>query len=552
MVWLAMLCMGGVAAAIGGFVGGLAAGLKASGPVVLLVWDGVVFLFFMTWVIGLMVEIQRSESVDLTKLMHLPVKLSQAFVFNYFVSHLTPSLVVMLPGILALSIGMALAGGFRFALLPLLALGFVFCVTAWTYCLRGWLAALMINKRRRRAVLVWLSVGMVLMGQLPNIVNSVFFSRARRLNAQPANPAPGGAASGESKVNNFLPATFVRVHAFIPICWPGIAALKMKDGYVGAPAAATGAFWVLGALGLMRAYRMTIRFYQGADGGEGARAFAPRSPPATRRMLVEREMPWLDEETAALALATLRSHLRAPEVKMAIIVPIVVAAAVSSGIFINLRHGLDVNAYAWISCPLALIAAVSFALLAGAGIMGNQFGQDRDGFRGLMLLPARRERILFAKNLAFVPFVMAAMLVNLVLVWFFLRPAWNVLLTGILQAPTAILLSAPLFNLTSILVPYRMATGTLQAKKPKAVVLLAVFGLMFAAPMALSPLLIAPGVGVLFGRMGWLPGVPVDLLLAAVTLAAAALIYRLLLPAEGRLLHRREQAILREVTEETE
>jgi len=35
-------------------------------------------------------------------------------------------------------------------------------------------------------------------------------------------------------------------------------------------------------------------------------------------------------------------------------------------------------------------------------------------------------------------------------------------------------------------------------------------------------------------------------------LAGAAALYRALLPAEGRLLHRREQTILREVTEESE
>ena len=39
----------------------------------------------------------------------------------------------------------------KYLLLPLV-LGFVFMVTAWTYCVRGWLAALMVNKRRRRAI----------------------------------------------------------------------------------------------------------------------------------------------------------------------------------------------------------------------------------------------------------------------------------------------------------------------------------------------------------------------------------------------------------------
>ena len=47
-------------------------------------------------------------------------------------------------------------------LLVPLALGIVFMITAWTYCLRGWLAALMVNKRRRRTVIVWVTIVFVL------------------------------------------------------------------------------------------------------------------------------------------------------------------------------------------------------------------------------------------------------------------------------------------------------------------------------------------------------------------------------------------------------
>ena len=47
------------------------------------------FLFF--WLIGLIVEIQRSETIDLPKLLHLPVALGRVFVLNYVASHLSPA-----------------------------------------------------------------------------------------------------------------------------------------------------------------------------------------------------------------------------------------------------------------------------------------------------------------------------------------------------------------------------------------------------------------------------------------------------------------------------
>src|SRR5947209_7646968 len=51
----------------------------ASGPVILLVWDGIVALFVFFWLAGLIAELQRSESLSLEKFLHLPVSLSGVF-----------------------------------------------------------------------------------------------------------------------------------------------------------------------------------------------------------------------------------------------------------------------------------------------------------------------------------------------------------------------------------------------------------------------------------------------------------------------------------------
>ena len=51
---------------------------------------------------------------------------------------------------LGLAAGLVVGRGPAMGLLVPLVLAFFFMITAWTYCLRGWLASLMVNQRRRR------------------------------------------------------------------------------------------------------------------------------------------------------------------------------------------------------------------------------------------------------------------------------------------------------------------------------------------------------------------------------------------------------------------
>jgi len=100
--------------------------------------------------------------------------------------------------------------------------------------------------------------------------------------------------------------------------------------------------------------------------------------------------------------------------------------------------------------------------------------------------------------------------------------------------------------------PFRLAAGTLQAKKPKAVAFLAVLITMLCLPLITLPLLIPSGLQMVFALFDWVPWLPVNLVATLGLLAAAGGLYRVLLPMEGHLLERREQKILQEVTEEVE
>ena len=135
------------------------------------VWDGLVVAFLFFWMIGLIAELQRTDSLSLTKFMHLPVSLNSAFLINYLSSLLRLSLIIFVPVMLAYSLALIAVKGITMVPVLLLLAAFVLMITALTYQFQGWLASLMTNPRRRRTVIVVATAGFVLIMQLPNLLN---------------------------------------------------------------------------------------------------------------------------------------------------------------------------------------------------------------------------------------------------------------------------------------------------------------------------------------------------------------------------------------------
>jgi ABC-2 type transport system permease protein len=403
----------------------------------------------------------------------------------------------------------------------------------------------MVNKRRRRAIILWVTIVFIVLCQTPNLFfNSPFFHRQLRSGELHRR------TKGRDQRGPALPETVVRAHLVLPPGWVGYGAMALREHNAWPALGATAASCLIGALGLMKAYRMTIRFYQGAGGRAEQKPVRPRAPARRGVLLVERRLPWLPDDTAALTLATFRSLLRTPELKMAFIMPVVIGVAMASMRFMHSRRpwsGLPESWMGFAATGMAVLAAFSLAPM-----MANIFALDRDGFRALVLLPTRRHHILLAKNLACFPFAALVALAMLVGMKFLVGMPWQSFLAALLQAVVAFLLFTPVCNVLSILAPCRLAPGTLQMKKPKAIVFLAVLITMLCLPLIMLPLLIPPGLQLVFSFLNWAPGLPVNLLATLGLLAAAAGFYRLVLPSGGRLLERREQTILREVTEEVE
>src|SRR5439155_2295562 len=237
-------------------------GLGEAKPLVVWgVWFGITLAFLFLWMLGLLNELQRSESIDLQRLMHLPVALGQIFLVNYLASHLTVSIVIVVPAMMGLAAGLVLSRGPAMLLLAPLALSMVFMVTAWTYFLRGWLASLMANPRRRRTVIMGITLAFILLAQGPNLYFNVIRRSDRHSLAAPQgaqNPRTLTKTPNEERLNRLLAA-----QKFIPLLWLPVGAGALAEGRpLPALFGALGGF-AIGALGLRRAYRSTVRFYHG-------------------------------------------------------------------------------------------------------------------------------------------------------------------------------------------------------------------------------------------------------------------------------------------------
>lgn len=537
IIGLGLVVVGGV----GGVLAGAFALAQATPVVSMFVWDGLVAVFLFIWLIGLVTEIQRAETVDASRLMHLPVLLREIFFLNYAASHVCLSLAIWLPTMLGLAVGLAIGRGAHMLWLLPQVLAFFFMVTAWTQCLRGWLAALMVNQRRRRAVIMGVTMFVVVLAQLPNLLMNVWHDDARRI---------GAAVAHDSGKSAHVVQLFALANRYTPPLWLPQGAQALQAGRIWPGLLATAGMGLLGLLGLARAYQLTRRFLLGDDARKTVvpSATVAKTAHAVRgRLLVERTLPLVPDQAAAVAFANLRSMLRAPEVKMALLANVVIFVLLAGGIF--LKHNTAVSATAR---PFIALAAACLTVIGLVQLLFNQFGFDRDGFRALVLLPAQRWHTLLGKNIALLAIGLPVFLVLLTLLVISTHLGVAEVLEACLGFCSALLVLSALGNWLSILAPYRIAAGTLKPTKAKASSQFLLVLVSMGMPLLLLPLFVPPLLGYLCNEFTRIPGTPIMLLGAVGLLGCSALLYGLTLKPLGHLLQRREQRILQTVTSEVE
>jgi ABC-2 type transport system permease protein len=523
----AVLVFAGTAAvlvsALGGFLAGYLA-LADTEPASLRIVDGITVFFCFFWIVGLLTEIQRSENLDIAKLLHLPVSLGRVFFFNYASSWLVPSVLMAFPGLLCLSLGLALSRGpLLLGLIPAVT-GFFFLVTSITYLLRGWLVAWMSNERRRRTVLVCTTLLAVAFFQLPNLYFNVLQKRPDRVSL--GRP----------------PSWLAAASVVVPPLWMGAAAEALAHGKVGPAIGATAGGFGLGTLALLASYGGSLRALRGTE-----RARVKRTTRSVESStMVERNLRFFSPEVAAVAWATLRSHLRAPEIKMALFGQVVMTVVFTILIFRPGRGGPGF----FESGAGALFAML--VLMGSAQVLFNQFGFDRDGFRSHILAPIARKDLLLGKTLAAFPLVAGTgffMLVMGLVLRFLTPPAF---VSATLTLAAGYFLFSVLGNWLSIIAPYKIAAGSLKPTKVPPRVSLILFGGLLLSPVAGAVMFLPTLVEILFRPL--LPSLApyLNMTASALLLGVAIAWYVATGPSLGRLLERREKDVLAAVTREIE
>jgi len=491
------------------------------------------------------------------------VSLTSAFVINYVGSLFNLVVLLLGPAMVSLCLALAAARGPQeLLLLPLLA-AFVLMVTAVFYQFRGWLAALMVNKRRRRTIIVTLTALVILLAQAPQLINVMrpWSNKGHRgVAGTPGGPGAQNISPEESKKRaaqeqqrqwERIGEIATIANLCVPPGWLPLGAGAVAEGKLHWTLACTLGMALLGTASLWRAYRTTVRMYTGQVGQDKKpilTAPAPTKAPAPTPVappLLEKQLRWVPEQASAVALASFQSLLRAPEAKLALM-----SSLMMMGIFgaLAVTRAGDMPER---MRPLLPFGCMGMVLLSTVQFIGNQFGFDRSGFRVFVLSPTPRDQILLGKNLGFAPFALGLGLLLTLVIQFVvpMRPDW--FLAVLLQQVAMYVLFCLLGNVLSILAPLRIAAGSMKPVSMNflTTLLYILFTLFF--PVILAPTLLPFGAELALDWLGW-RSVPVYLILSLVEAALILLAYRLLLPVLGELLQAREQKILEIVTTKTE
>jgi ABC-2 type transport system permease protein len=565
-----------VAGAVVGLLIGLAIGLfplrTAAAPVVMAVWDGAIVGFLFFWMVGLISELQRADALSLDRFLHLPVSPTGVFLINYLGSSISLSLVLFLPAMVGLSAGLVISRGAAMVpLFPLVA-AFFLMITALTYQFRGWLASMMANPRRRRTIMAVVPLIFIVLVQLPNLWN-ITAARERRAARGEARKtvaaldqelAAGRITKEEYDARRPPPPPAAdpsavydvarRVNMVAPPGWLAYGAEAAAEGRRWPPAASMIGMALIGVLSLRRSYATTLRVYKGDF--KAHRRLAPQSAtapaapmgaaPALRQALfMETRLPWVSDRASAVAMNGLRSWMRAPELKMMLLTPLIMLV-IFTGMFQSSATDDGLR-------TAQATGLVAFMLVIGmVGPVGNQFGFDRGGFRTFVLSPVPRRDVLMGKNLSVLPYAVASTGVVLaVSQWF--NPIGAVHLAAILvQTITMYLVICMAANLLSIIAPMGLKPGSSMPARHQGIRHLYSILSVLVIPVLLGLTLLPLGIELLLGLTPEYAHVPAYLGLGSVQAIVAVWLYPRVLARQGDLLQRREQRILEIVATRTE
>ena len=567
-----------------------------------LMWDGLVAIFVLFWVIHVASDLQRSDAITFDRILHLPVSFGQVFAINY----LSAMASILFLCLSSFSFGFIFGSSFSVGPTALLIafpfILFLLAITSLTYQLQGWLAAIMSNPRRRQLVMFIIPVIILTVVQIPAFAMSRYAryaDQARRAEVPPpTSVAPGPnsdvehqavdtevavsettdkaeladrqeqaneampKALSEDKRNdkfaNFIAGIGLLNRVFPPLWMAGCAQSIMAGTW--------HVFWLTSAmfavafLSLRRNYRQTLRYYLGESGarsihkrtGKSQSMIEKPTVSATSRSggksrMIEWQIPFVSESTSAITAMTWQSMKRAPEAKIALLLPFV-----APFVMFGALQSADMPKNDELKASM-IVGFSAMVLLISTGVLGNQFGYDRAGFRAFVLSPVRRDHILLGRNIAAIPVALLQTICLTLAIGFFFGLAIDKVIASVLLSSSLLPPCLLLFNLMSILTPFPIAAGSMQPKHFDLVPVLLSMLLSMILPLITLVALFPIGIEWVVERYLLKTSVlPIALIMSVFWLAGSMLLYRWLLPYEGRLFARREKELLRIVTSKIE
>jgi len=516
--------------------------------------DACIGAFLLLWLFGLLTELQRSDVIDFRKMLYLPVSLKMVFVLNYAASLVTPAAILFLFPVLGACLGLSVSLGKHMLLGIPIAVVFYLAISSWTYYVRGLLAILLENKRRRRLVFAILPLFFVMIGQLPNVLTHTVLRRPE-FNNLANSKEPSGSISPEQMEKILKEARnpdwanpLVLTNAVVPLGWFPYGLYALAQGRPVHAGVSFAGLALLTAAGLGAGFRSTWRHYTGTEQRPKQKA-ASQPAPATAGVappLTARSLPLLDDDTAAMATASFLNYIRLPNIYMLLIMPLFFGI-----VFIVLYTPRNM-ALAHTSRSFVPALATVWPFLNFGMIFFNVFGVDREGFRALILLPTERRKYFLGKNIALFPFVTGLGFAFVLLSAIFVRPGPAAILISTLQILQMYVGFCVVGNFLSMYFPYRIAWEGFRNRNNRSinfvgalVSLLLIIALMLPTILCL---LIDAAASLLLGGNG----IPIGVIASVGFLIATVIAYAASLNTAGRMLQAREPWILDKLVRDRE
>ena len=507
--------------------------LPNASPVgVLMAWDGVLlaFLFFRVW--GIATDLRVDDVLSMQNLLHLPLVPSDVFILNAVALHLQPSPLIFGAALLGLSLASIIALGPGHAILLPLAIASFWCVIALTRQLQTFLAALMVNKRRRGTIVAASFLVGMLMIQAPNIFMQVQYwgerDRPKPVEQVSSEPLDPGEASQWLVVTNLA----------LPPGWLAYGAYEAKQHRYWPAAAGTLGLLAIVAWSLRRSYRSVLRVYRRREGGRRGRREPRFRSRSRRRPIAETYWGSFPAIAATVGRASLRQWIRSPQGKQALLGPILILLLVALA---ALRFEEASRAQPYLGLGLAALCSspVVFA--------SNVFGWDRGGFRVLLATDPPRHLVLLGKNLGLVPIGLGPGIVVLVALQLLWPQPTTHFLACILQLAVVCLVLCMIGNHFSITAPWAASFMTL---KQRGEAVASNLGAFLTTALAVGVIMLATmgllALERLIAGAAW--PVPLYLIFSALELGLAAVWYRHVLRDQAQTLPAHEERILEAIT----